>query len=78
MSSSCDPLEDVEDADVVDGDEGGEVGRHVDPLQSASCRIEGLEGFAFLHVPPLDVTPSRDQKGVVWGEVQVGHPASME
>lgn len=48
------PLQDVEDADAVDRDEGGEVRRDVDPLQRTSRRIEGLQGLAFLHIPPLD------------------------
>ena len=53
------PLQDVEDADAVDGDEGGEVGRDVDPLQRRSRRKEGLQGLAFLHIPPLDNTEKR-------------------
>lgn len=53
FATSHHPLQDVEDADVVNGDEGGEVGRDVDPLQGGSRRIEGLQGLAFLHVPPL-------------------------
>lgn len=53
-TSSRHPLQDVEDADAVDGDEGGEVGRDVDPLQRGSRRVEGLQRLAFLHVPPLD------------------------
>lgn len=52
-ATSHHPLQDVEDADAVDGDEGGEVGWDVDPLQRGSRRIEGLQGLAFLHVPPL-------------------------
>lgn len=48
-----DPLQDVEDADVVNGHEGGEVGGHVDPFERRSRRVEGLQGLAFLHVPPL-------------------------
>lgn len=47
-------LEDVEDADAVDGDKRGKVRRDVDFLQSAPSRIEGLKGFTFLHVPPLE------------------------
>lgn len=47
------PAQNVEDADAVDGDEGGEVGGDVDLLQGASRRIEGLQGLAGLHVPPL-------------------------
>lgn len=40
--------------------------------------MEGLQGLASLHIPPLDVAASRDQERVVWGEVQVGHPAAVE
>lgn len=47
------PLQDIEDADAVNGDKGGEVRRDVDPLQRSSRRIEGLQGLAFLHIPPL-------------------------
>lgn len=39
---SHDPLQDVEDADVVDGHEGGEVGGDVDPFERRSRRVEGL------------------------------------
>lgn len=53
--SSHHPLEDVQDADVVNGDEGGEVGRHMDPFQRTSLWIEGLQGFSLLHIPPLDM-----------------------
>lgn len=49
------PLQDVQDADVVDGDEGGEVRWDVDPLQCGSRRIESLKGFAFLYIPPLAI-----------------------
>lgn len=55
------PLKDVEEADAVDGDEGGEVGGDVDPLQRCSPRKEGLQSLAFLHIPPLDVSASGDQ-----------------
>ena len=51
--SSHHPLEYVEYPDVVDGDEGGEVGRHVDPLQVGAAGVEGLKGLAPSHVPPL-------------------------
>lgn len=57
--SSHHPLEDVEDANVVDGDKGGEVARHVDFLQSAPRWIEGLQGLAFLYIPPLDMRQRR-------------------
>lgn len=53
FTTSHHPPKNVEDADAVDGDEGGEVRRDVDPLQGTSRRIEGLQGFACLHVPPL-------------------------
>lgn len=56
------PLQDVEDADAVDGDEGGEVRRDVDPLQRTSRRIEGLQGLAFLHIPPLDKRQRKKEK----------------
>lgn len=52
-ATSRHPTQDVEDADAVYGDEGGEVGGDVDLLQGASCRIEGLQCLASLHVPPL-------------------------
>lgn len=52
-SVSHHPLQDVEDADAVDGDEGGEVGWDVDPLQRRPRGEEGLQGLARLHVPPL-------------------------
>lgn len=55
-----DPLQDVEDADVVDGHEGGEVGGDVDPFERRSRRVEGLQGLAFCHVPPLANKPKRD------------------
>lgn len=55
-----DPLQDVEDADVVDGHEGGEVGGHVDPFECRSCRVEGLQGLALSHIPPLANKPKRD------------------
>lgn len=52
-ATSRHPTQDVEDTDAIDGDEGGEVGGDVDPLQGASRWIEGLQGLACLHVPPL-------------------------
>lgn len=70
-TSSRHPLQDVEDADAVDGDEGGEVGRDVDPLQRGSRRVEGLQRLAFLHVPPLD-DRQREKDGeiieMLWAE----------
>lgn len=70
-ASSRHPLQDVEDADAVDGDEGGEVGRDVDPLQRGSRRVEGLQRLAFLHVPPLD-DKQREKDGEIvetlWAE----------
>lgn len=53
FTTSHHPPQDVEDADAVNGDEGGEIGRDVDPLQGTSRRIEGLQGFSCLHIPPL-------------------------
>lgn len=47
------PLQDVEDADAVNGNEGGKVRRDVDLLQGVSCHMEGLQGLTRLHVPPL-------------------------
>lgn len=52
--SSHHPLQNVQDADAVDGDEGEKVGRHVDLFQRTSHWVEGLQGSAFLHIPPLD------------------------
>lgn len=51
--SSFHLLQDVQDADVVDGDERFEVGRDADALQIVSCGVEGLQGFSSLHTPPL-------------------------
>lgn len=53
FSLSHDPLQDVEDADVVDGHKGGEVRWHVNPFERRTCQVEGLQGLTFLHVPPL-------------------------
>lgn len=47
------PLQDIENADAVNGDKSGEVRRDMDPLQRCSRWIEGLQGLAFLHIPPL-------------------------
>lgn len=57
---SHDPLQDVEDADVVDGHEGGEVVGDVDPFERRSRRVEGLQGLALSHVPPLANKPKGD------------------
>lgn len=64
-SPSHDPLQDVEDADVVNGHKGGEVGRHVDPFEGRSCRVEGLQGLTFLHVPPLGSKQKREAQ-LIW------------
>lgn len=63
LARSHHSLQDIEDAYIVNGDEGGEVRRDVDPLQCCSRWIEGLQGFAFLHIPPLDTRQkSKDRK----------------
>lgn len=57
---SHDPLQDVEDADVVDGHKGGEIGGDVDSFDGRSRRVEGLQGLALSHVPPLANKPKGD------------------
>lgn len=51
--SSFHLLQDVQDADVVDGDKRFEVRRDADALQVVSCGVEGLQGFSSVHAPPL-------------------------
>lgn len=46
-------LQDVQDANVVDGDKCFEVRRDADARQVVSCGVEGLQGFSSVHTPPL-------------------------
>lgn len=54
-------MQDVEDANAVDGDEGGEVRGDVDLLQGASLRMERLQGLAGLCVPPLTTNRQKEE-----------------
>lgn len=59
--SSFHLLQDVQDADVVDGDKCFEVGRDADVLQVVSCSVEGLQGFSSVHTPPLHKGNSKNK-----------------
>lgn len=67
FSLSHDPLQDVEDPDVVNGHKGGEVRWHVDPFERRSCRVEGLQGLTFLHIPPLANKQKREAQ-FIWNK----------
>lgn len=65
LSILHDPLQNVEDADVVDGHKGGEVRWDVDPFERRSCWVEGLQGLTFLHVPPL-ANKQKKEARLIW------------